>query len=197
MAQGPLRRTTMMRKNTAIAWTAFALAAVVSGSLRAQSLNPTGTWFNENKDAIVQIGDCGVLAAGVPTGTLCGVVAWLERPIDPATGRPPTDRNNVDPAKRSQPLMGMQVISQMRPSATAGRWDGSVYSVDDGKTFDGSLIVRSETQMRVQGCVLIICRGEEWTRQALPEPVKPPTPGRPTNSRPPPSPPAPAQPRAR
>jgi uncharacterized protein (DUF2147 family) len=181
--------------NFATALTVLAIGVVSSTPLFAQAADPTGTWLNEDKDGIIQIADCGVQAKAAPTGALCGVVVWMKNPIDAATGKPQADRNNVDPAKRSLPIMGMQVISQMLPSRTAGRWDGRVYDLDSGKTYDGSLIVKSATQMRVQGCQFFICQGEEWVRQAVPETPK--TPARPGTSRPSPSPTAPAQPRAR
>jgi uncharacterized protein (DUF2147 family) len=149
-----------------IASTAISLG---SGPSTAQSVTPNGTWLNEDKDAIVEIADCGAQAGGAPTNTLCGKVVWLKNPIDPKTGQPPVDKNNVDPAQRGRPIIGMQPISQMKPSSTPARWDGRVYDLDSGKTYDGSLIVKSATQMRVQGCLLLICQGEEWVRQAVPE----------------------------
>jgi uncharacterized protein (DUF2147 family) len=148
-----------------IAAGAISLTAVPT---KAQSLTPNGTWLNEDKDGIVEISDCGTQAGSEPTNTLCGKVVWLKNPIDPKTGQPQVDKNNVDPAQRGRPIMGMQPITQMKPSGTAGRWDGRVYDLDSGKTYDGSLIVKSATQMRVQGCLLLICQGEEWVRQAVP-----------------------------
>src|SRR4029077_14878602 len=45
---------------------------------------------------------------------LCATLVWLDHPIDPATGRPKTDRLNPDPAKRSRPLIGLQVVNRSR-----------------------------------------------------------------------------------
>lgn len=138
--------------------------------------DPIGTWLVEQRNGIVRVDDCGLIhgngkigAAAAPRGTLCGVVAWLKDAVDPATGLPPVDANNVDPAKRGQPLLGMQVIFDMRPGA-AGRWDGRVYNRDDGRLYEGSLILIGESDLRVQGCLLLVCRGEAWTRQPLPDP---------------------------
>lgn len=167
----------------------------------APAPTPLGTWLNEDKNAIVEIGDCGVLSGGAPVNLLCGKVVWLKNPVDPNTGQPLADNKNIDPAQRGRPIMGMQPIMQMKPASTADRWDGRVYDLDSGKTYDGSLFLKSATQMRVQGCLFLICQGEEWVRQALPESAKPqvaparPANGRPANGRP--APPAPVQPRAR
>lgn len=178
----------------------FAICALCSAQVFAQpapqNATPVGTWLNEDRDGIVEINDCGVLAGGAPDNFLCGKVVWLKNPIDPATGRPLADNKNVDPAQRGRPIMGMTPITQMQPSSTPGRWDGRVYDLDSGKTYDGSLIVRSASQMRVQGCLLIICQGEEWTRQAVPGARPPGAAARPANNGKPAAAP-PAQPRAR
>jgi uncharacterized protein (DUF2147 family) len=162
----------------------LALTFVLAGGDRAHAADPTGTWLVEDRNGIVQIGDCGVLAQpGIPalppsppTGSLCGVIVWLKDPLDPATGKPPVDKNNADPAKRGVPMMGLKVFSDMAPSRAPDRWDGRVYNLDDGKTYDGSLIMQSDTALRIQGCLLFICQGENWTRQALPAPTAPPQP---------------------
>ena len=148
----------------------------------------TGTWLNDDKDAIVQIADCAATIAlpgtpprgtpqqppAPPSGLLCGTVVWLKNPVDPATGGPQTDKKNQDPAQRGRQILGMQGISNMRPTTPAGKWDGRVYDIDGGKTYDGNLILRGENELRVQGCVLLLCQGETWTRTSLPAPPVPP-----------------------
>lgn len=144
------------------------LAVVVMsvGSAAAQSGDPVGTWLNADKDGIVQIGDCRELGHGA-AGTLCGVVAWIRDAVDPTTGRPPVDGKNANPALRSRPIMGLPVLTELRPSS-ANRWDGKVYNIDDGKTYSGKVTLVSGNQLRVEGCVMLMCQGETWTRQALP-----------------------------
>ena len=160
----------------------LALAGIlgVAFATVCEAADPTGTWLVEHRDGIVRIDDCGLIhnhggggAASAAQGTLCGVVVWLKDPVDPATGQPPVDQHNADPAKRGQPLMGLQVIFDMRPSWIPGRWDGRVYNMDDGRIYDGNLILTGESDLRVQGCELLICRGEAWTRQPLPDPPAP------------------------
>ncbi|MGZ5867203.1 MAG: DUF2147 domain-containing protein [Xanthobacteraceae bacterium] len=186
----------MHRRAAAIALVTLAVSTPGSRQLWAQGLAPTGTpvgtWLNEDKEGIVEIGDCGVFGGGAPTNLLCGKVVWLKNPIDPKTRQPLADNKNVDPAQRGRPIMGMHPILDMKPSNTAGRWDGRVYDLDTGKTYDGSLIVKSATQMRVQGCQFFICQGEEWVRQAVPQAA----PARPAGNNGRPAPPS-TQPRAR
>jgi len=157
----------------------YGAAMLASGA--AYATEATGTWLNEDKDAIVQIADCSAAVgpaatrapAAPPSGQLCGTVVWLKTPIDPATGAPALDKKNTDPALRGRAILGMQGISNMRPANTAGRWDGRVYNIDDGKSYDGSMILKGDNEMRVQGCVLLICQGETWTRTTMPAAAAP------------------------
>jgi len=84
-------------------------------------------------------------------------------PIDPATGRPPTDKNNADPAKRNRPLVGAEVLISMHHEEPT-RWSGQLYNVRDGKNYSGNLIETGPTSIRIEGCVLGICGGEDLTR---------------------------------
>ena len=83
--------------------------------------------------------------------------------IDPATGQPWTDKNNIDPSLRSRPLLGLPVLIGMQPMGY-GKWSGHLYNVDDGKTYQGNIIELNATTIKVEGCVLIICGGENLSR---------------------------------
>jgi uncharacterized protein (DUF2147 family) len=174
----------------------------------AKAADPTGTWLVAGDEAIVRIADCANLrappgqpvalssAAGQPdarstqgtpadppTGTLCGMVIWLREPIDPATGKPRVDSLNTDPAKKNQPVLGMQGVFDMRPSREPAQWEGRVYNIDDGKIYDGGIIMKSDNELYVQGCFMMFCRGEMWVRQDPPEPPKPGKPTKPPQAR--------------
>ena len=154
----------------------------------AQAADPTGTWLVASQDAIVRIADCGSLRSGPATGTLCGVVVWLKEPIDPATGKPRVDSLNVDQAKKGQPILGLQGVFDMRPAKEPDQWEGRVYNIDDGKIYDGNIIMKSDNELLVQGCFMMFCRGEQWMRQdppeaPKPEAAKPPPPAKPPQAR--------------
>lgn len=158
------------------------------GASVAQAADPVGTWLVPNGDAIVRIADCaGLQAAPVqpvtPGGTLCGIVVWLKEPIDPATGKPRVDSLNVDPAKKDQPILGMQGVFDMRPAKEPMQWEGRVYNIDDGKVYDGSIVMRNDNELYIQGCFMLFCQGEEWVRQDVPDPPKPSKPAPPQPAR--------------
>jgi uncharacterized protein (DUF2147 family) len=90
-------------------------------------------------------------------------MASMPTPTDPATGRPWTDKNNPDPAKKSRPLIGLMVFISMQPSGP-GKWSGTLYDNDRGITVQGSITEQGPTLIRVEGCMGSMCGGENMTR---------------------------------
>ncbi|MGN6462221.1 MAG: DUF2147 domain-containing protein [Pseudolabrys sp.] len=136
---------------------ALAIAGTIFGAdaAMAQSGRLAGTWVSADGGARVKIAPCG---SGV-----CGNIVWLREPIDRSTGRPKTDKHNPDEARRTRPRLGLQVISGMRPDGD-NRYAGQIYNADDGKTYRSKLTLLSPTKAKVEGCVLVFCKGETWTR---------------------------------
>jgi uncharacterized protein (DUF2147 family) len=140
----------------------FAIVASVTVCLAAvtpaSAGDPHGKWLTENGRATVKIVDCG--------GALCGNIIALKEPNDPATGKPKTDTNNADTAKRARPLLGVQIVISMKPDADADKWKGQVYNAEDGKTYSGSITLVNATTLNLEGCALggLMCRTQTWTR---------------------------------
>jgi len=132
---------------------AIGLALLSSAALAGA---PEGTWLSQDGGTKVRLSNCG--------GKLCGTVVWLSEPIDRATGKPKTDKQNPDPAKRARPLIGLQVANGLARSGP-DKWSGLIYNADDGRTYRASFQVESESSARVEGCVLaVLCKGNTWTR---------------------------------
>jgi uncharacterized protein (DUF2147 family) len=143
-----------MSRTFAIAMSAILGLAVV---MPASAADPRGNWMTENGRAKVAIISCG--------GALCGNIVALTEPNDPATGKPRTDTNNPDAAKRTRPLIGVPIVIGMTPD-TAEKWKGQVYNAEDGKTYSGSITLVNATTLTLQGCALggLICKNQTWTR---------------------------------
>jgi uncharacterized protein (DUF2147 family) len=114
-----------------------------------------GTWLSADGGAKVKINSCG--------GGICANIVWLREPIDSGTGKPKTDKHNPNEARRSRPMLGLQVMSGMKPDGDK-RWAGTIYNADDGKTYRSKVTLLSPTQVKVEGCVLVFCQGETWTK---------------------------------
>ncbi len=134
----------------------MALAAFDASA--AQPAEVIGVWLNPKANTRVRISPCGPV--------LCGNIVWLKSSNDPQTGEPLTDRNNPDPASRNRPILGMQIITDLKPGRTAGEWTGKVYSPNEGKTFDASFSIEGPNGLKMEGCRLagLLCRAQTWTR---------------------------------
>jgi uncharacterized protein (DUF2147 family) len=120
--------------------------------------DPTGVWFTEDNDARVRIYACDQ--------DLCGTVLSLKEPNDPDTGKPRLDKLNQDASKRDRTIVGIELMSGLKPNGTPDQWEGSLYNPDDGYTYKGILTVQDLLTLKLQGCVLggLICKSEIWKR---------------------------------
>lgn len=138
--------------------------AAATASASAAPLDPSGYWNDKDQASIIRISPCATPPA------YCGTVVWLKEPLD--KGMPQTDTNNPDPAKRSRPILGMDVFSEL--IAEDDHWKGKAYNSDDGKTYDITFKVFPDKvngdKGEITGCVLrILCKSETFTKvQAVP-----------------------------
>jgi uncharacterized protein (DUF2147 family) len=107
--------------------------------------SPVGLWRAKD-GAEIRIANCGT--------ALCGHVAKAR--IDPATGKPANDR-------RGRPLTGQQILSGLQPDGP-GKWSGRLYNEDDGNIYPGHVLELGPTKIRIEGCALGICGGDELSR---------------------------------
>ena len=132
----------------------FAIATIAVMSTSPARANVDGIWLHKD-GGTVRIRNCG--------DGVCGIIASISPQVDPETGQPPTDKKNVDPNQRNRPLVGVPVLMGMRPTGP-GKWAGQLYNADDGKTYSGHLIELGPDTIRIEGCALFICGGENLTR---------------------------------
>ena len=134
-----------MRK-TVMAGAALALASAVWAQTAEDAL---GVWENPENKSHTEFYKCGD-----------GVCAKIVKVADGQT----TDDKNPDPAKRSRPIVGL-VIMQGAKKAGPTSWSGQLYNRADGKTYSGTLTVKSKTAVDLSGCVAaIFCKTTTFTR---------------------------------
>ena len=133
----------------------FALSfPVMLGAATSAVADPNGLWRADDGGTL-RIARCGQ--------ALCATIVTVVPAIDPDTGRPWTDKFNADPAKSNRPLIGVQVLFGLQPDGP-GKWKGQLYNSDDGMTYEGHLIEQSPTSVRIEGCTLGVCGGDDLTR---------------------------------
>jgi len=120
----------------------------------ARAADAAGTWLTQKGDARIHVARCGT--------AMCGTVVWIQDAIDPATGKPPVDDKNPDPAKRNRKIVGIRIFA-MAPDGQGG-WAGAIYNSDDGQSYAGKLVLRGPDELQVNGCTGAICGGELWHR---------------------------------
>ena len=133
---------------------AFA-AAIVAVSLAAPAsaapASVAGRWITQEKNAVVEIGQCGA--------SVCGrIVKFL---VKPATGWDATDANNPDPKLKSRKLLGTPILTGFKPEGT--QWRGQIYDPKSGKTYR-SIMQLSGGKLSVKGCIGPFCKNQTWTK---------------------------------
>jgi uncharacterized protein (DUF2147 family) len=142
----------MIGTRSAIA--AITVVCLLTAAAPAGAADPTGVWLTKNRDARVRVADCG--------DSLCGTIVWLAQPIDPATGRPATDKSNTDPSRRNRPMVGVRIFGMQRIGNDT--WAGPIYNADDGRTYNGSVVLLGPAQLKIEGCLALFCDFEIWAR---------------------------------
>ncbi len=113
----------------------------------AQAADPSGTWLTQSGDTRVRIARCGV--------AYCGTIV---------SSTHKTDENNPDPKLRNRSIIGVQMISDIKPSGDG--YSGQLYNPQDGKTYVGKLKVTAPNTLLLSGCILggLICKSQSWSR---------------------------------
>jgi uncharacterized protein (DUF2147 family) len=133
----------------------FALCLTTTGialgasAVPALAADPTGVWLTADQSAKIRVEKC---ADGY-----WGSIDWEKQ-----AGM---DMKNPDPSKRGRPLLGTPILISMKPSEP-NKWDGKVYNPKEGSFYNVSIILEDQGHLKLQGCMLIFCGGETWTRVA-------------------------------
>jgi len=117
----------------------------------------------EGGAAEVEIEPCG--------DSLCGRIVSLRSPFD-ENGCEWTDRENPDEALRGRPIVGLEILHELRSTATAAEGDaeswecGSIYDPTSGRTYRCAVSLDGPDRLRVRGYVgfTFLGRTTTWTR---------------------------------
>lgn len=127
-----------------------------SGAVGNLPIDPGGTWVVEDGRARIRLERCGSAQDRV-----CGYIVWTRDPLD-GRGQPYRDVNNPDQDKRSRPLLGHQLIMGLKPTSE-GRFEGEIYSAEEGKTYSIYLWRESSDRLKLKGCMLkLLCSTQTW-----------------------------------
>jgi len=137
---------------------ALSLMASVGPSIAVTPADPSGTWVTDDRIARIRVERCGVKLE-----QLCGYIVWMKQPVD-ANGQPIRDQHNPDPAKRSRPIVGQQMLMGLTRNSDS-RFEGRVYNAETGKYYEISLWPGAADRLNIKGCMFsILCGTRTWTR---------------------------------
>lgn len=132
----------------------FSVLLPVSG----QSANEVvGTWFNQEKDAKVQIYR--------QADKFFGKIVWLKNSTSPG-GKPRTDENNSDVAQRNRPLIGLPLLRDFRHDRGNVWKEGTIYDPKNGKTYSCKMTLSNRNRLDLRGYIgtPLLGRTTTWTR---------------------------------
>lgn len=132
----------------------LAIALTCAASAAAAAPDPVvGHWLSEDGAGKIALAPCSSNPA-----LLCGSITW----VDPAKSQ--KDIHNPDKSLRTRPIVGVMVVKDMKNQGP-GKWGGGkVYDPETGKTYDGKVRAISTDKVHLDGCVLMVCQSQTWTR---------------------------------
>jgi uncharacterized protein (DUF2147 family) len=109
-----------------------------------------GVWKHPDNGSHIQIYACGQSAC-----------AKVVKVADPSR----KDDKNPDPKLRNRPVVGVVIMNGGKKVGPL-KWQGKLYNTLDGGTYNGTLTLVNENELKLSGCVLggLICDGRTWTR---------------------------------
>ena len=116
-----------------------------------------GLWFNQEKDAKIEIYKCG--------DKFCGKIVWLEEPNE-EDGTPKIDDENPDEDLQSRPIMGLNILADFVYVENDTWEDGEIYDPKSGKTYSCYMKLETEKKLKVRGYIgfSLIGKTNYWTR---------------------------------
>jgi uncharacterized protein (DUF2147 family) len=136
-----------MRTTTAAATAAALLIGTVAFAQTAE--DAFGTWLNPENKSHTQFYKCGA-----------GLCAKIVKVVDGQK----TDDKNPDAAKRNRPIEGLVIMEGAKKSGD-NKWAGTLYNRADGKSYSGTITVKSKDALDLSGCVaVVLCKTTTFSR---------------------------------
>ncbi len=98
--------------------------------------------------------------------TFFGKLIKLADPVDPATGKPKTDKKNPDTAKQSRPLLNLPLLYNFKYDGGNVWSDGKIYDPESGKEYNCKMTLKGPNTLEVRGYlgISLLGRTQVWTR---------------------------------
>lgn len=93
-----------------------------------------------------------------------GKIIWLKNPTE--NGKQRIDGNNPDKSKRSNPIIGLVMLTGFKFDGDAEWKGGDIYDPESGKMYSSYMYLKDKNTLKVRGYIGISLFGrtETWTR---------------------------------
>ena len=112
-----------------------------------------GYWLTS--ESVVEVKSCG--------DQICAEIVHLlvEEGIDPKSV---LDENNTNANLRTRSLIGINLLEGFNNKIDSNNSikDGKIYNPRDGRFYKSKLKLLNNGNLKVEGCLLFFCDGEEW-----------------------------------
>ena len=131
----------------------IAFAATLCAAGAAAASPASGVWHAPDKNATIQIFDCGP--------AICGRILDSD---DLRANPEMRDTHNSDTALKSRKIKGLVMMTGLAGGPTEWK-GGSVYDPVSGHTYHGSFTLVDADTAHLKGCIIgPLCRTDTWTR---------------------------------
>lgn len=134
-----------------IAMQVMLVSTIMMGShihAKAQTGQIEGVWFNDTKEAKIQI-------YKAIDGKFYGKIVWLKEPLK--NGKSKVDEKNPKKDKQAQPLVGLLILRGFEKDGDVYT-NGTIYDPDNGKTYDCKMRPQGE-KLSIRGYIGISLLG--------------------------------------
>ena len=136
---------------------AFVSMLVLPAYAQTKADDIIGVWLTGGKEpAKIQIYRSGE--------KFYGKIIWLKNPAE--NGKQRIDANNPDKTKRSNPVIGLIILTAFKFDGTDEWKGGDIYDPESGKTYSSYIYLKDKNTLKVRGYVgvSLFGRTETWTR---------------------------------
>ncbi len=139
---------------TAILTIGVVSITMISSAWAVEPTGPEGLWRLSSGKLTVKISYCNA-------PKICANIHALSKPKD-KRGNPKLDRENPNPTLRKRPVIGLTIMSGMKPKGS-NSWTGTIYNADDGRTYSAEATL-SGNRLQVKGCWAFFCKKLKFKR---------------------------------
>jgi uncharacterized protein (DUF2147 family) len=135
------------------------LLIVCTTGLYAQADKILGTWYNEPKDAKIEVYKKG--------DKYYGKIVWLKNNKNDDGSSPRLDSKNEDTSKRGRTIVGSNIMIGLEWDADDNEWDdGEIYDPRSGSTYSLYAQLENDNKLFLKGYIgfSLIGRSTYWTR---------------------------------